>query len=28
MSARPEDTDALMAFLFKEMFKDYKPPRG
>ena len=27
MSARPEDTEQLKAFLFKEMFEDYKPPR-
>jgi hypothetical protein len=27
MSARPEDTGQLRAFLFKEMFEDYKPPR-
>jgi type IV secretory pathway VirB10-like protein len=28
MSARPGDTAALQAFLFKEMFPEYKPPRG
>jgi hypothetical protein len=28
MSARPQDTAALQAFLFKEMFPEYKPPRG
>jgi len=27
MSARPQDTEALMAFLYKEMFPDYKPPK-
>lgn len=27
LSARPEDTDALMTFLFKEMFPEYKPPQ-
>lgn len=27
MSARLEDTEQLRAFLFKEMFEDYKPPR-
>jgi type IV secretory pathway VirB10-like protein len=27
MSARAEDTEQLRAFLFKEMFEDYKPPR-
>jgi hypothetical protein len=27
MSARPQDTEQLRAFLFKEMFEDYKPPR-
>jgi hypothetical protein len=27
MSARPEDTEQLKAFLFKEMFHDYTPPR-
>jgi hypothetical protein len=27
MSARPQDTQELMAFLYKEMFPDYKPPR-
>lgn len=26
LSARPQDTDQLMTFLFKEMFPDYKPP--
>ncbi|SFD91566.1 hypothetical protein [Massilia yuzhufengensis] len=26
LSARPQDTDALMTFLFKEMFAEYKPP--
>jgi hypothetical protein len=28
LSARPQDTQALMDFLYKEMFPDYKPPRG
>jgi len=28
LSARPQDTQALMDFLFKEMFPDYKPPRS
>lgn len=27
MSARPQDTDTLMAFLYKEMFPNYQPPR-
>lgn len=27
LSARPQDTDVLMAFLYKEMFRDYRPPR-
>ncbi len=27
MSARPKDTEELTAFLFKEMFPEYKPPR-
>lgn len=27
MSARPQDTAQLQAFLYKEMFPDYKPPR-
>ncbi len=27
MSARPQDTAELQAFLMKEMFPDYKPPR-
>lgn len=27
LSARVEDTDALMTFLFKEMFPEYKPPQ-
>lgn len=27
LSARPQDTQELMAFLYKEMFPDYKPPR-
>lgn len=27
MSARPQDTEALMAFLYKEMFPEYKPPK-
>ena len=26
LSARPQDSDALMSFLFKEMFPEYKPP--
>jgi hypothetical protein len=28
LSARPQDTQALTDFLFKEMFEGYKPPRG
>ncbi|HEX8786184.1 MAG TPA: hypothetical protein VF793_08385 [Telluria sp.] len=28
LSARPQDTQELMNFLYKEMFPDYKPPRG
>ena len=28
LSARPQDTEELMQFLFKEMFPEYKPPRG
>jgi hypothetical protein len=28
LSARPQDTQELTNFLFKEMFPDYKPPRG
>jgi hypothetical protein len=28
LSARPQDTQELMDFLFKEMFPEYKPPRG
>jgi hypothetical protein len=28
LSARPQDTQELMDFLYKEMFRDYKPPRG
>ncbi|RJG14852.1 hypothetical protein D3872_16345 [Massilia cavernae] len=28
MSARVQDTAELEAFLFREMFEDYKPPRG
>ncbi|GAB3462260.1 hypothetical protein GCM10027321_23780 [Massilia terrae] len=28
LSARPEDTQQLMDFLYKEMFKDYTPPRS
>jgi hypothetical protein len=28
LSARPQDTQALMDFLYKEMFEGYKPPRG
>lgn len=28
MSARPQDTQELTDFLFKEMFPEYKPPRG
>ncbi|HEY1044368.1 MAG TPA: hypothetical protein VGE60_10940 [Telluria sp.] len=28
LSARPQDTEALMAFLYKEMFRDYTPPRN
>jgi hypothetical protein len=28
LSARPQDTQELMNFLFKEMFPEYKPPRG
>ena len=27
LSARPQDTQELMNFLYKEMFPDYKPPR-
>jgi type IV secretory pathway VirB10-like protein len=27
LSARPQDTQELMDFLFKEMFPEYKPPR-
>jgi hypothetical protein len=27
MSARPQDTEALQAFLYKEMFPEYKPPK-
>jgi outer membrane biosynthesis protein TonB len=27
LSARPQDTDELMTFLFKEMFPEYKPPQ-
>jgi hypothetical protein len=27
MSARPQDTQELMNFLYKEMFPEYKPPR-
>ncbi|HEU4851326.1 MAG TPA: hypothetical protein VFT37_04120 [Telluria sp.] len=27
LSARPQDNEALMAFLYKEMFRDYRPPR-
>jgi outer membrane biosynthesis protein TonB len=27
LSARPQDTQELMAFLMKEMFPEYKPPR-
>jgi hypothetical protein len=27
LSARPQDTDALMEFLFKEMFPEYRAPR-
>jgi type IV secretory pathway VirB10-like protein len=27
LSARPQDTEELMAFLYKEMFPEYKPPR-
>jgi type IV secretory pathway VirB10-like protein len=27
LSARPEDTQELMNFLYKQMFHDYKPPR-
>jgi hypothetical protein len=27
MSARPQDTEQLRAFLFKEMFPEYKPPQ-
>lgn len=27
LSARPQDTQELMSFLYKEMFPDYKPPR-
>ena len=28
LSARPQDTDQLMAFLYKEMFPDYRPMPG
>ncbi|MEH6436418.1 hypothetical protein [Massilia sp. DD77] len=28
LSARPQDTEELMQFLYKEMFPEYKPPRG
>lgn len=28
LSARPQDTQALTEFLYKEMFKDYTPPRS
>lgn len=28
LSARPQDTDQLMAFLYKEMFPDYRPVPG
>jgi len=28
LSARPQDTDQLMTFLYKEMFPDYKAPPG
>jgi hypothetical protein len=28
LSARPQDTQELMAFLYKEMFPEYRPPRG
>ena len=28
LSARPQDTQALMDFLYKEMFPEYRPPRG
>ena len=28
LSARPQDTDQLMTFLYKEMFPDYKPGPG
>jgi hypothetical protein len=27
LSARPQDTEALQAFLYKEMFENYKPPK-
>jgi hypothetical protein len=27
LSARPQDTQELMNFLYKEMFPEYKPPR-
>jgi len=27
LSARPQDTQELMSFLYKEMFPEYKPPR-
>ena len=28
MSARPQDEQQLIEFLYKEMFPDYRPPRG
>jgi len=28
LSARPADTQELMSFLYKEMFPEYRPPRG
>lgn len=28
LSARPQDTQELMNFLYKEMFPEYRPPRG
>ena len=28
LSARPQDTQELMSFLYKEMFPEYRPPRG
>lgn len=28
LSARPQDTEELMQFLYKEMFPEYKPPQG